>query len=197
MACSEPWAAESCLPPPAPECGQPCQSPCGCSEPVSEACLPGDRLARANGSCLSVQQVCSPGACIDEPNRTDARCAANCSDVKLAYAAARQRSGVAGAVSGRAPLEPGPYNGSSSCEPGDCVVTPGYCDLGLDTCWYLGPPIEELEQLAKLYVELGCPADLTCDDCPAPPANVTCEMSEVGFEVWGRSGRFSHACVVR
>ena len=196
MGCSPEVSNESCLPGPAPECGQPCNWPCGCGDPVSEACLPGDRLAKAQGSCLLVQQVCRPAACIDSYNApADARCAANCSDVKLAYAEAQQRAQVAGAVSGRPPLAPGPYNGSSSCEPADCVVTSGHCELGLDTCWYLGPPIEELDSLAEFYVELGCPADLACD-CPAPPADVSCEASEAGFEIWGSSETFSHACVV-
>lgn len=195
MDCSSDWATETCMAGPAPECGQPCQSPCGCSDPISEICLPGDRLARARGSCLLVEQVCRPGACIDFYNlKNEARCAANCSDLKIAYAEALKQ-GQAGVVSGRGPLEPGPYNGSSSCEPGDCVVTPGHCDLGLDLCWYLGPPIEKLERLAEFYVELGCPADLTCD-CAAPPSDVSCEMSEEGFEIWGTGGKYSHACVI-
>ena len=187
--------SEECLPSPAPACDQPCQHACGCSAPT-EACV-GDHLVAPHGNCVAVRQVCRPGACIDDPNRLgDARCAANCQDVKLAYARARSEAGIYAAVSGHEPLGPGPYNGSSSCEPADCVVTPGHCNAGLDTCWYLGPPIEKLERLAELYIELDCPADLTCD-CPAPPNNVTCEMSQEGFEVWGRFGKFSHACVVR
>lgn len=199
VACSGPEVAtEGCLPSPAPVCGQPCTNPCGCSAPVSAMCFAGDRLARPEGSCLRVQQVCSPGACIDDGSSltNDARCATTCSDVKLAYALAGRRAGALGAVSTRPPIQPGAYNGSSSCEPDSCVVIPGHCELGLDLCWYLGPHIEELEQLSRMYVELGCPADSTCD-CQAPPVNVSCETSNTGFEVWGRSGTFSHACVVR
>ena len=194
QACStdEP-AIIDCLPQPEPPCGQPYQSPCGCvGGPVTNTCLPDDLLVRGDGSCA----LCRPGACIDASSSYPlARCAATCSDIKLAYANARTRAQVGGAVSGRASLEPGPYNGSSSCEPADCVVTPDHCEVGLDLCWHIGPPIEELERLAEFYVELGCPADLSCN-CAAPPANVTCEVSQEGFEIWGSAGKFSHACVI-
>ena len=205
-ACSEDTDPdERCaLPFDAPICGQPCTSPCGCAcqQPPGPRCS-GDQILEcvqtSQGPCYRPTAQCAPGTCLDASNATPPHCTTNCQEIQQTYAEVLAKGHIGVVESGSAGLAPGPYNYSDYCDGDDCnTTTAGHCELGLGGCWYLGPPIRYLDQLAVGYESLGCSTHKSCD-CPAQRVSATCDAKAGDWEVqegaWLK--HYRTACVVR
>jgi hypothetical protein len=174
-----------------PRCGQPCAGSCGCCPSFGTTCsVEGIRRGSPNADCYDVIPCSAPNRCVTSAH--GAVCAdskADCDAVREAYEAPLQSSLTTTLRSGSGPLAAGTY--PSYC-PEACKVSPGHCAQGLDTCWFLSyGPDAELDRLANLYRDLGCPSLGACD-CPPEP-RVSCQ-----YDSSGASGSYSGplACTV-
>jgi hypothetical protein len=196
----------------------PCELPGACGlychpfkdSPIHSTYCVGDTIMECGGLCYEAVKTCrTAAACVTWDTKlldgqrvpvgnTAATCAetkADCPSVAMAYEFEAKRLQLIAVSAGSPPLAPGPYR---SCGGVDtyCTVSTGHCAKGLtDACFFVGPPAPRLEELAKLWHDLGCEVKTRCR-CPSPPTGLRCETNPKGG--WKMGGIWSaYACVVR
>lgn len=164
-----------------PRCGSGCSSRCGCCGVGPSTCsTEGIVRTDLTRNCYEAVVPCSgPDRCVigsDGPMCAESK--SDCETVRAAYQARLERSGRATTtVRTGSALAAGLYR-DIQC-PQYCIVSPGHCAQGLDTCWFLSyGPDPELDRLAALYQELGCPSLGPCICSPAPDAS--CQDDSAG-----------------
>jgi hypothetical protein len=175
-----------------------CTSSSGCLSCAegSKRCDDGLTVRRCSAGCWEKAESCvPPGGCVVPPGGS-ARCADSlddCAAIRDAYEEALRQADITIVRSGSPSLAAGAYN--AACSDADCVMDPGHCAAGLDTCWLLGRPAPEIGRLASLHQALGCPPVLECN-CP-PAVVATCESGVNGAPAW-QNGSISatNACIV-
>jgi hypothetical protein len=153
-----------------PICGSSCQSECGCCSAFGATCSEQGILI-GHGSCYEFVPCSAPNRCVfGENGPICAESTNECEAVRLTYESYLHTPSMGIVRSGSEPLAAGVYE-SIQC-PDRCQVSEGHCAQGLDTCWFLAyRPTPELDRLASLYQELGCPSLGQCDCPPAPIAS--------------------------
>jgi hypothetical protein len=167
-----------------PECPGTCQSECGCCPcgPGYQTCTWREGRAALQacgptGGCWNYTLCPAQGGCV-EPEHGKAVCVssyADCPRIEAAYL--REVQSYANLVARPGPGAPTANPDRSCYSDESCQVTPGHCSIGLGACWYVGrlePAV--LQDLASLWVKLGCAGPVSCN-CTPLPTRAECPQS--------------------